>query len=85
MSNVVVPRLAVEAVLKQTGRFVKPVVEPKLIKEFRKIKEEMLSEFDNHSATQELVGKQAQFRARLFLTEACLVLLALMKAIAQQK
>ena len=57
MSNVVVPRQAVEAVLKQTGKFVKPVVEPKLIKEFRKIKEEMLSEFDNHSATQELVGK----------------------------
>ena len=57
MSNVVVPIQAVEAVLKQTGRFVRPVVEPRLIKEFRKIKKEMLSEFDNHSVTQELVGK----------------------------
>ena len=57
MSKVVVPIQAVEAILKQTGRFVKPAVEPRLIKEFRKIKEEMLSEFDNHSATQELVGK----------------------------
>ena len=57
MSRVTVPRSAVEAALKQTGKFVKPAVEPSLTKKFREIKKEMLSEFNNHPITKELDQK----------------------------
>ena len=57
MSNVVVPAGAVNIALKQTGKFVKPLVEPRLQKEFKEIKEEMLSEFNIHPVTLELEAK----------------------------
>jgi hypothetical protein len=57
MSKVTVPKGAIDAILKQTGRFVKPAVEPKLIKQFKEIKERMLSDFNNHTVTRELEQK----------------------------
>jgi hypothetical protein len=57
MSNVVVPAGAVDIALKQTGKFIKPLVEPRLKKEFKQIKKEMLSEFNNHPVTRELEQK----------------------------
>ena len=59
MSKVIVPKGAVDTVLKQTGRFVKPEVEPKLTKQFQGIKESMLSDFNNHMITRELEQKTA--------------------------
>ena len=41
MSRVIVPRGAVELVIKQSGKFVKPKVEPRLVKEFKIIREKM--------------------------------------------
>ena len=57
MSRVVVPQGAVEIALKQTGKFVKPQVEPILAKEFKKIKNSMLAEFNSHPITRELEQK----------------------------
>jgi hypothetical protein len=57
MSNVIVPAGAVNIALKQTGKFIKPLVEPRLQKEFKEIKEEMLSEFNTHPVTLELEAK----------------------------
>ncbi len=57
MSRVKVPRETVRAVFKQTGRFVKPHAEPRLRKQFKKIKEEMMSEFNDHPVTKELDQK----------------------------
>jgi hypothetical protein len=57
MSRVIVPRGAVELVIKQSGKFVKPKVEPRLVKEFKIIREKMLSEFDKHPVTKELERK----------------------------
>ena len=54
MSKVVVPQGAVDIAYKQTGKFVRPKVEPSLFKKFSVIKEEMLSEFDKHPVTREL-------------------------------
>ena len=57
MSNVKVPRSAVAAVLKQTGKHVRPSAESRLTKEFNIIKKEMMSEFNNHQVTKELEQK----------------------------
>ena len=57
MSRVIVPRGVVELAAKQSGKFVKPKVEPSLLKEFKIIKEKMLSEFDKHPVTKELEQK----------------------------
>ena len=57
MSRVTVPRGAVELAIRQSGKFVKPKVEPSLVKEFKIMKEKMLSEFDNHPITIELEQK----------------------------
>ena len=54
MSKVVVPQGAVDIAYKQTGKFVRPKVEPSLFKKFSVLKEEMLSEFDKHPVTREL-------------------------------
>tara|TARA_Y100000310_G_scaffold292935_1_gene322109 strand:- start:1027 stop:1608 length:582 start_codon:yes stop_codon:yes gene_type:complete len=57
MSRVKVPRETVTAVFKQTGKFVKPNAEPRLRKQFKKIKEKMMSEFNDHPVTRELDQK----------------------------
>lgn len=57
MSKVIVPRGAVELVVNQSGKLVRPKVEPSLVKEFKKIREEMLSEFNQHPVTRELDQK----------------------------
>tara|TARA_Y100000034_G_C6904611_1_gene419384 strand:- start:37 stop:618 length:582 start_codon:yes stop_codon:yes gene_type:complete len=57
MSRVKVPKEVVTAVFKQTGKFVKPNAEPRLTKQFKKIKEEMMLEFNNHPVTKELDQK----------------------------
>ena len=57
MSRVKVPKETVRAVFKQTGKFVKPSAEQRLGKQFKKIKEEMMSEFNSHPVTQELDQK----------------------------
>ena len=57
MNRVIVPRGAVELAIRQSGKFVKPKVEPRLVKEFKIMKEKMLSEFDNHPITRELEQK----------------------------
>jgi len=57
MSKVKVPKGAVTAVLKQTGKFIKPEAETRLTSQFKKIKEEMISEFNGHLVTKELDQK----------------------------
>jgi len=57
MSRVKVPKETARAVFKQTGRFVKPHAEPRLRKQFKRIKEKMMSEFNDHPVTKELDQK----------------------------
>tara|TARA_Y100000361_G_scaffold152173_1_gene171035 strand:+ start:2065 stop:2646 length:582 start_codon:yes stop_codon:yes gene_type:complete len=57
MNKVMVPRDAVSAVLKQTGKYIKPTAESRLTKEFNIIKQQMMSEFNNHPITKELDEK----------------------------
>jgi hypothetical protein len=57
MSRIKVPRETVRAVFKQTGKFVKPSAEQRLEKQFKRIKEEMMSEFNGHPVTKELDQK----------------------------
>ena len=57
MSRAVIPRGAINLIAEQSGKFIKPDVQPRLLKEFKKIKEEMLSEFDDHPVTRELDQK----------------------------
>ena len=57
MSSAVIPRGAINLIAEQSGKFIKPDVQPRLLKEFKKIKEEMLSEFDDHPVTEELRQK----------------------------
>ena len=57
MSNAVIPRGVINLIAEQSGKFIKPDVQPRLLKEFKKIKEEMLSEFDDHPVTRELDQK----------------------------
>jgi hypothetical protein len=57
MSRVLVPKGAVDLAIKQSGKFIKPKVEPSLLKNFKTIRENMLSEFDKHQVTQELEAK----------------------------
>ena len=57
MSRAIIPKGAINAIVSQTGRFVKPKLEPKLTKQFKEIKEKMLLDFDNHFVTKELDRK----------------------------
>ena len=57
MSSAVIPRGAINLIAEQSGKFIKPDVHPRLLEEFKKIKEEMLSEFDDHPVTEELRQK----------------------------
>ena len=57
MSRAVIPKGAIDAIVSQAGRFVRPEVEPRLTKQFKEIKEKMLLDFDNHPVTQELERK----------------------------
>ena len=57
MSRAVIPKGAIDAIVNQAGRFVRPEVEPRLTKQFKEIKEKMLLDFDNHPVTQELERK----------------------------
>ena len=57
--RVVVPKGAVDIVANQTGKFIKPDVEPRLSKQFKEAKDEMLAEFNSHPITRELEMKTA--------------------------
>ena len=57
--RVVVPKGAVDIVANQTGKFIKPNVEPRLSKQFDEAKDEMLAEFNSHPVTRELEMKTA--------------------------
>ena len=57
--RVVVPKGAVDIVANQTGKFIKPDVEPRLSKQFKEAKDEMLAEFNSHPVTRELEMKTA--------------------------
>jgi hypothetical protein len=57
MSKVIVPRGAVELAVNQSGKLVRPKIEPSLVRQFKKIREEMLSEFNQHPVTRELDQK----------------------------
>jgi hypothetical protein len=59
MSRVIVPKGAVDLAIRQSGKFVKPQVEPRLLGQFKTIKEQMLKEFNTHQVTSELEQKTA--------------------------
>lgn len=59
MSNIVVPNSVVDLAAKQSGKFVRPQIEPRLTKEFKIIKQQMLKEFNTHQVTMELEQKTA--------------------------
>ena len=85
MSRIKVPRETLRAVFKQTGKFVKPNAEPRLRKEFKTIKEKMMSEFNDHPVQESLTKKQALTPAPLLETAVCSDLLDLTKTMSQLK
>jgi hypothetical protein len=57
MSRVIIPKSAIALVVEKSAKPLKEIAEPRLINEFKKIKEDMLKEFDNHPVTMELKQK----------------------------
>ena len=57
MSRVVVPKSAIDLAVEKAAMPVRKIVEPRLMAEFKKIKDSMLREFDDHLVTRELIQK----------------------------
>ena len=57
MSRVVVPKSAIDLAAEKAAKPVRQIAEPRLVAEFKTIKDSMLREFDDHLVTRELVQK----------------------------
>ena len=54
MSRVIIPRSAIDLAVEKSAKPLREIAEPRLVSEFKKIKEGMLKEFDDHLVTREL-------------------------------
>ena len=57
MSRVIIPRSAIDLAVEKSAKPLREIAEPRLVSEFKKIKEGMLKEFDDHLVTRELKQK----------------------------